>query len=141
MLEHIFRNINDIRVIDLFYVEHFDFTEIEIDDIIKSLEYKECERIQIEDTVDHLVKQNILEKTYKIKEGYTCCKLCKFLDSYKLPRLKNHKDHKQYETLKTEFPYYKIANNNITKNLFEFLFEHMIYENQETTKDINNNIV
>ena len=60
MLEHIFRNINDIRVFDYFYIENFDGEEVDIDDIIKGLEYKEIEsnfpyyRIAVNNLTTHL---------------------------------------------------------------------------------------
>jgi len=48
MLEHIFRNINDIRVFDVFYCDHCDGEEVAIDDILESLEYKQSEYLKMD---------------------------------------------------------------------------------------------
>lgn len=136
MLEHIFRNLTDIRVFDLFYLEYCDGEEIDIDDILKGLEYPQCEFIQIEDSVEHLVKQHILEKVYKKVEGYNGCRTCTYLDKLKLPRIGEHKSHKPYEKVETEFPYYRIAVNAIINHICQSLLEYMKLECNNVEKKI-----
>lgn len=137
MLEHIFRNLTDIRVFDVFYVEYSDREEVDIDEIIICLEYPDCERIQIEDSVEHLVKQHILEKVYNKIEGYSGCRTCSYTDKLKLPRLGEHKTHKPYETSESEFPFYRIAINNLTTYLWKALFEHMKLQCDDVKNETN----
>jgi len=125
MLEHIFRNINDIRVFDLFYVENCNGEESDIDDILEGLELTEIEHIQIEDSVEHLVKCKILEIVYKKLEGYSGCRTCSWLDKHKLPRIGEHKRHQPFEKIESDFPYYKIACNDLTNYLFRAMFEYL----------------
>lgn len=136
MLEHIFRNINDIRVFDLFYVEYCDGEEVDIDDILKGLELNEIEHIQIEDSVEHLTKCKILEEIYKPIEGSTGCRVCLWLDKYKLPRIGDHKNHEPYEKIEHNFPYYKIACNELTNNLFKALFEYIKLYSEDIQKEM-----
>lgn len=125
MLEHIFRNLNDIRVFDVFHCEYCDGEEIDVDGILEILEYPYRDYIQIEDSVEHLVKQHILEKVYNKVEGWNGCRICSYTDRLKLPRIGKHKKHKTYEKIETEFPYYRIALNDFTTYLFRALFEYM----------------
>ena len=136
MLEHIFRNLNDIRVFDVFYVEYCDGEEVDIDSILKSLEYPQCEFIQIEDSVEHLVKQHILEKVYNKVEGYSGCKTCSYLDKFKLPRIGEHKSHKPFETRHDEFPFYRIACNDLTNYLYKAMFEYLEMYGEDVQKEI-----
>lgn len=135
MLEHIFRNLNDIRVFDVFYVEYCDGEEVDIGTILDDLDYPDREYIQIEDSVEHLVKQHILEKVYNKLEGYSGCKTCSYTDKFKLPRIGEHKTHKPYEKVETEFPYYRIAINNLTNSLFKSLFEYMHLQCNDIEKE------
>lgn len=135
MLEHIFRNLNDIRVFDVFYCEYCDGEEVDIDCIIESLEYPYCEYIQIEDSVEHLVKCHIIEEIYIELEGSNGCKTCSWLDKMKLPRIGEHKKHHVYETYKTPFLYYRIAINDLTNYLWKALFEYMQLECEEVEKE------
>ena len=75
MIEHIFRNINDIRVFDIMVefvlgeeeekkeVNELNLKEtniIDFDGIMDMLSYKDYKRIEVEDSLDHLVRQKIL---------------------------------------------------------------------------------
>ena len=131
MLEHIFRNINDIRVFDVFYCEHCDGEEVTIDNILESLEYKQCEFIQVEDSVEHLTKCKILEKVYNKLEGWSGCRTCSYTDKLKFPRIGEHKSHKPFEKIETDFPYYRIACNNLTVYLYKVMFEYLKMDSEE----------
>ncbi len=117
MLEHIFRNITDIRVFDIFYVEYCDYELADIDDIMKSLEYPDVMRIQIEDSIDHLVKEKILEQIYVKLEGWGGCRTCTWTDKLHLPRVGEHKKHTPFEIRHDDFPQYRLLDNEITKHL------------------------
>jgi len=138
MLEHIFRNINDIRVFDVFYCEYCEGEEVDIDDILKSLEYKECEYIQIEDSIKHLTECKILEKVYNKLEGWTGCRTCLYTDKFKLPRIGEHKKHQPFKKTEDEFPYYRIACNSITKYLYRAMFEYLKMYGEDVQKEIEN---
>ncbi len=136
MLEHIFRNLYDIRVFDVFYCEYCDGEEIDIDGILEILEYPDREYIQIDNSVNHLVKCNILEKVYNKVEGYGGCKTCSYLDKFHLPRIGEHKTHKPYEKIESEFPYYRIAVNDLTNHLWQALFECLKMSCNDEQKEI-----
>jgi len=138
MLEHIFRNINDIRVFDLFYVENCNGEESDIDDILEGLELTEIEHIQIEDSVEHLVKCKILEIVYKKLEGCSGCRTCLWLDKHKLPRIGEHKSHKPFEKIESDFPYYRISCNDLTNYLFRAMFEHLKMYGEDVQEKIEN---
>lgn len=135
MLEHIFRNINDIRVFDAFYVEYCDGEEVDIDNILQSLEYKESERIQIEDSVEHLVNSKILEKVNTKVEGWSGCRTCLWMDKFRIPRIGDHKNHKSFENHESIFPKYRIAINDINNYLYKALFEYMKMYSEEIEKE------
>ncbi len=138
MLEHIFRNINDIRVFDVFYVEYYDNEEVDIDDILKSLEYTEIEHIQIEDSIEHLTKCKILEKVYNKLEGYSGCKTCLYTDKFKLPRVGEHKKHQPFNKIESDFPYYRIACNDLTNYLCKAMFEYSKMYGEDVQNEIEN---
>lgn len=136
MLEHIFRNINDIRVFDAFYCEYCDGEEVDIDIILKSLEYSEIEHIQIEDSVEHLTNCKILEKVYNKIEGWSGCRTCLYTDKLKLPRIGEHKKHQPYEKIEDDFPYYRIACNDLTNYLYKAVFEYLKIYSDDLQKEI-----
>jgi len=138
MLEHIFRNINDIRVFDVFYCEYCDGEEVDISDILESLEYKECEYIQIEDSIKHLTKCKILEKVYNKLEGWSGCRTCSYTDKLKLPRIGEHKRHQPFEKIEDDFPYYRIACNNLTVYLYKAMFEYLKMDSEDVQNEIEN---
>ena len=124
MLEHIFRNINDIRVFDL--MNDFDENcDITFDDVLELLEYTETERIQIEDSIEHLIKEQLLGTKQAEVETMTGCRICKLTDKLKIPRLGSHKNH---VPLKKEMGYedaYYIKDNDMTRALRGAVFEHI----------------
>ncbi len=136
MLEHIFRNLNDIRVFDVFYLEYCDGEEVDVDDILESLEYKYCEHIQIEDSVEHLVECHILEKVYNKIEGWGGCKTCSYTDKLKLPRIGEHKKHQPFAISHDEFPFYRIACNDLTNYLYKAVFEYLKMYGEDVQKEI-----
>lgn len=93
MLEHIFRNINDVRVFDLMTDFLSSDCTLDIDEIMDMLEYPEYKRIEIEDSVEHLVSQHILSIVQTKVEGKTGCKVCKYLEKFKIPKMGDHKTH------------------------------------------------
>jgi hypothetical protein len=140
MLEHIFRNVNDIRVFDAmveFVLEgdekHIDEIPdesierdvIDADEIMDLLDYNEYKRIEIEDSIDHLVRQKIL-CVRKIKmEGTTGCKICKYADKLHVPRIGEHKTHVAEETSIGHMNNYYMKMNEITNALRSAAFAHI----------------
>lgn len=145
MIEHIFRNINDIRVFDAMVDFVSDDEEekeeekrddhkisditkmqiIDVDEIMDILEYGEYKRIEIEDSLDHLVRQKILGiKKIKV-EGKTGCKMCKHTDKLKLPRIGDHKSHVPEETSMGYVNNYYMKINDITNGLRSAAFAHI----------------
>jgi hypothetical protein len=125
MLEHIFRNINDIRIFDV--MTEFlssDYTN-DIDEIMDMLEYPEYKRIQVEDSVDHLVRQHILNIVQKKVEGKTGCKICKYLDKFKIPRMGEHKTHVSEQTNIGFIDEYYMKDNLITRSLISAVFANV----------------
>ena len=138
MLEHIFRNLNDIRVFDAFQLELNEGEAADVHAILKIIDYKDTERIQIEDSIDHLVRCKILEKWYKKINGYSGCKICLYTDKFKLPRIGKHKTHYPYEITKSDFPFYKLANNELVNCLYKAVFEYIkLYSENIQNEDIS----
>lgn len=147
MIEHIFRNINDIRVFDLMseYLYHEEeikeFTDdkgtLDVDDIINLLEYGEYKRIEVEDSVEHLVRNEILRlKKIEVK-GYTGCKTCSWTDKLKLPRIGKHKTHFEYEERTGFINNYYMIRNETTESLIRAVFSHVYLtcEQESSTKE------
>ena len=113
-MEHIFRNLNDIRVFDLFsdmgYGENYS---INIHEVIELLECGEIERIQIEDSVDHLVREQILSIELIDQEWTTGCKDCCETDRLNLPRHSGHETHKPIETGTSKIEHYYLSDNKM----------------------------
>ena len=136
MLEHIFRNINDIRIFDLMTdfpeeditevtVEELNLGTVDINDIMNMMDYPEYKRIQVIDSVDHLVREEILGiKTFKI-EGKTGCEVCKWTDKFKIPRVGDHKSHKPEEINMGDIDNYFMKDNDITRLLKSAVFQHV----------------
>lgn len=125
MLEHIFRNINDIRVFDIMTEFVSSECTIDIDEIMDMLEYPEYKRIQVEDSVDHLVRQHILSTVQKKVEGKTGCNICKYLDKFKIPRMGEHKTHVPEEVSIGFVDEYYMKDNHITQALRGAVFAHV----------------
>ena len=113
-MEHIFRNLNDIRIFDLFsdmgYGENYS---ININEIIELLECGEIERIQIEDSVDHLVREQILSIELVDEEWTSGCKDCWETDRLNLPRHSGHETHIPYQTGTSKIEYYYLSDNKM----------------------------
>ena len=84
MLEHIFRNIDDIRIFDIMAEFVSSECTLDRDEIMDMLEYPEYKRVQVEDSLDYLVRQHILSIVQKKEEGKTGCNICKYLDKFKI---------------------------------------------------------
>ena len=133
MLEHIFRNINDIRIFDVMIdfvldeeQEKKEFDEllnlpdcemINFNDIMEMLDYKEYQRIETKDSLDHLIRCNIIGIKKEECEGTTGCKICKDTDKDKLPRMEDHESHHPEETSIDYDNNYFMKANDITKGL------------------------
>lgn len=141
MLEHIFRNINDIRVFDVMVEfvlndedEKKDFEElsklseisiIDFDNIMDMLEYPEYKRIELEDSLDHLVRQKILGIKKEKMEGTTGCKVCKYAEKLKIPRMGEHKKHLPEQASIGYGDNYYMKVNEITNGLRSAAFAHI----------------
>lgn len=152
MLEHIFRNINDIRIFDLMTEfpekdipekdtteDHLSLGVLDIDDIMDMLEYNEYKRIEIEDSIEHLVRSQILGiKKIKI-EGKSGCRICKWTDKLKIPRIGEHKSHKPEEISIGEIDNYFMKDNDLSQLLRAAAFQHvmMMLESEITNTEKN----
>lgn len=125
MLEHIFRNIDDIRIFDVMTEFVSSDCTIDIDEIMDMLEYPEYKRIQVEDSVDHLVRENMLSIVQKKVEGKTGCNICKYLDRLKLPRLGEHKTHIPEEVNIGSVNEYYMIDNPVTQSLRSAIYAHI----------------
>lgn len=135
-MEHIFRNLNDIRVFDLFSSMQFSKDEaIDIHDVIELLECGEIERIQIEDSVNHLIKEQILSIVLVDEKWTTGCKFCTWTDSVGLPRFPNHEGHKLEKTGTSKIEHYYLSNNNLAKCLTQAVAESSWLEVEKIMKD------
>lgn len=125
MLEAIFRNLNDIRVFDVFFVEGQDGRPFDSNDVLEILEYSSTEQFQIEDSIEHLTRMKIFEEVEVPIKMNSGCKICKCTDKMKLPRIGQHKTHAPYEMKELPVIHYRIAVNNTTKYLFKALFSNI----------------
>lgn len=136
MLEHIFRNIDDIRVFDLMTdfpeedisedtIDGFHVGTIDTDEMMDMLEYPEYKRIELEDSVEHLVREEILGIKKIKEEGRTGCKVCKWTDRLKMPRIGDHKSHKPEEICVGDIDNYFMKDNNMTRALRSAVYAHI----------------
>ena len=123
-LEHIFRNLNDIRVFDIMESFLDEKDAIEIYDILEILNYPESEIIQIEDSAEHLVRQKILCKTIIKAEIQAGCKICKYVNKFTKYKLRGHKDHVPYYKEMTDIPAYFMYNTDLVSALRSAVFQH-----------------
>lgn len=135
MLEHIFRNINDIRVFDVMTEFVSNDCTIDIDEIMDMLEYPEYKRIQVEDSIDHLVRQHILNIVQKKVEGKTGCNVCKYLNKFKIPRMGEHNTHVPEQTSIGFVNQYYMNDNPITQALRGAVFAFVAERLEEHIKD------
>jgi hypothetical protein len=141
MLEHIFRNIDDIRIFDVMVEFVLDESEekadinkaldsvsmniIDTDGIMDMLEYREYKRISVEDSLGHLVRQKILGIKKVKMEGTTGCKTCKYTDKLRVPRIGEHKKHLAEEVSIGYADNYYMKMNEITNGLRSAAFAHV----------------
>ena len=113
-MEHIFRNLNDIRIFDLFAEMGYNKDEaIDIHEVIGLLECGETERIQIEDSVDHLVREQILSIELVDKEWTTGCESCGVADKQGWPRLPEHETHVPEKIGTSKIEHYYLSDNKM----------------------------
>jgi len=141
MLEHIFRNIDDIRIFDLMVefvmgedeekadinkISDFVSTNIvDKNEIMDLLDYGEYKRVGIEDSLDHLVRQKVLGVKKVKMEGTTGCKICRYTDKLRVPRIGEHKKHIAEEVSIGYADKYYMRTNEITKGLRSAAFAHV----------------
>lgn len=125
MLEHIFRNINDIRIFDVMTDFVSSDCTMDIDEIMDILEYPAYKQIEVEDSIDHLVRQHILNIVQRKEEGKTGCKICKYLDKFKIPRMGEHKTHMPEQTSIGFINEYYMKDNHITRALIGAVFANV----------------
>ena len=151
MLEHIFRNINDIRVFDVmtdFVLDKYEKEEldktlsceevlghdsngiVDIDEIMEILEYAEYKRIEVEDSLNHLVREKILGIKKVRMEGVTGCKLCKYSDKFGFPRMYGHSSHIAEQISIGFVDNYYMEENKLTGLLRNAIFNQTYYEEQ-----------
>lgn len=137
MLEHIFRNINDIRIFDVMTSFVSSDSTIDIDEIMEILEYPAYKQIEVEDSVDYLVRQHILGIVQIKEEGKTGCKICKYLDKFKIPRMGEHKTHMPEQTNIGFIDEYYMKDNPITQSLISAIYSHVFISEglEEYVKD------
>lgn len=111
-MEHIFRNLNDIRVFDTISGFQKD-TPISLDDIMDILDLPFREQIQIEDSIKHLVEQEIIGVSFLPEEYSSGCETCK-----------EHKSHKPIIYGADQIETYYLADNDMTKFLVSAVFEN-----------------
>ena len=146
MLEHIFRNINDIRVFDAmtdFVLDKYDKEEldktlnceevlghnsngiVDIDEIMEILDYGEYKRIEVEDSLNHLIREKILGVKKVRMESVTGCKICKYSDKFRFPRLYGHHSHIAEEIKIGFVNNYYMEDNKLTGLLRNAIFNHV----------------
>jgi hypothetical protein len=100
------------------------------------LAYSEYKRIEIEDSIDHLVRQKILG-IRKIKiEGKTGCKICKYADRLHIPRVGEHKTHVAEEISIGYMDNYYMKMNKITDGLRSAAFAHVFLTLEDEIEDM-----
>ena len=135
-MEHIFRDPNDIRVFDLFSEMGFNKDEaIDIHDVIKLLECGEIERIQIEDSVDHLVREQVLTIELVDEKWTNGCRICSLTDKAGFLRLPGHKSHIPEETGTSKIEHYYLSDNNLAKCLTAAVMESSWLEAEKIMKE------
>lgn len=113
-MEHIFRNLNDIRVFDLFDEMMISKDEsIDIHRVIELLECGEAERIQIEDSINHLVREQILSIELVDEKWTSGCESCGVADRQGWPRLPGHESHKPLIKGTSKIEHYYLSDNKM----------------------------
>lgn len=137
MLEHIFRNMDDIRIFDIMTDFVSSDCTLDRDEIMDILEYPEYKRIQVEDSLDYLVRQHILSIVQKKEDVKTGCNICKHLDKLNIPRMGGHKTHIPEQTNIGFINEYYMENNAITQSLINAIHAHVLISEglEEYVKD------
>lgn len=125
MLEHIFRNINDIRIFDVMTEFLSKDCTLDIDEIMDMLEYSEYKRIEVEDSLEYLTRQHILNTIQIEVEGKTGCRICKYLEKFKIPKMGEHKTHIAEQTNIGFVNEYYMKDNPITQSLRRAIYAHV----------------
>ena len=135
-MEHIFRNLNDIRVFDLFDEMMISKDEsIDIHRVIELLECGEIERIQIEDSVDHLVREQILSIELVDEEWTSGCKDCWETDRLNLPRHSGHETHVPMKIGTSKIEHYYLSDNKMVMCLTVAVMESSFLKADKIRED------
>ena len=147
MLEHIFRNINDIRIFDLmtdFVLDKYEIEELDkildhertltrndvntvnIDEVIELLDYNEYKRVEVQDSLDHLARQKILGIRKIRMDGTAGCIVCKYSDKFGYTRPYEHRDHIAEQTNIEFVDNYYMEDNRLTGLLRNAIFNHVL---------------
>jgi hypothetical protein len=121
-MENIFRNLNDIRVFDIM-VDIDKDNPIDTHEILDLLDYPYREIIQIQDSIDHLVKEKILSTKLVQEETHTGCEICVEGE----PKLSGHEYHKPYKIELIGIEKYFFLYNNLTGLLVSAIFQSSMY--------------
>ena len=117
-MEHIFRNLNDIRVFDIM-IDMEEDNPLDTHEILELLDYPDRENIQIQDSIDHLVQEQILSIKLVPEETSTGCEICKEGEQ----RLDGHESHKPFTIEIVDMEKYYFAKNNLTNLLVAAVFQ------------------
>lgn len=118
-LEHIFRNLNDIRLFDVMSDLIGEKSAVDIDFILELLDYPQREFIQIEDSIKHLVETKILGIHLSPEETTTGCYICRQTDESLITRCEGHENHVLQKTEIVNVENYYMLSNNLTVSLIE----------------------
>ena len=130
-MEHIFRNLNDIRVFDIM-IDMEEDNPLDIHEILELLDYPERENIQIQDSIDHLVREQILSIKFVPEETYTGCEICK----EGVPRLEGHESHKPLKMEIVKMEKYYFIKNDLTSLLVSAVFQSSYFIAEKILKEM-----
>jgi hypothetical protein len=140
MLEHIFRNIDDIRIFDVMvdFVLDEDEEKVDINKVLDSVSMNIIDTDGIMDILDslgHLVRQKILGIKKVKMEGTTGCKTCKATDEAGVPRTGEHKTHLAEEVSIGYIDNYYMKINEVTNGLRSAAFAHVFLTLENEIKE------
>ena len=121
-MEHIFRNLNDVRVFDIM-VDMEEDNPLDTHEILELLDYPERENIQIQDSIDHLVQEQILSVKLVPEETSIGCEICKEGEQ----RLSGHESHEPLKMEIIEMEKYYFAKNDLTNLLVSAVFQSSFF--------------
>ena len=127
-MEHIFRNLNDIRVFDIM-IDMEEDNPLDTHEILELLDYPDRENIQIQDSIDHLVQEQILSIKLVPEETSTGCEICKEGDQ----RLDGHESHIPFKIEIVDMEKYYFAKNNLTNLLVAAVFQSSFFTAEKIT--------